>query len=223
MDIASYIDHTLLKPETTLADIQQLCLEAEQYHFASVCVPPCYVVASKNILKENRVKVCTVIGFPLGCNTMETKIFETSDAVAKGADELDLVIAIAKLKNQQYDEVLQEIQYVREVGKNKILKVIIETALLTQEEKIKACQLAQQAGADFVKTSTGFAASGASLEDVRLMRDTVHSQVGVKASGGIQSLERVLKFIDAGATRIGTSHGKKIIQELQKDSSIVGG
>lgn len=212
MELAKLIDHTNLKAITTKEDILKLTKEAKDYHFVSVCVNPTWVETAAQELKGTDVKVCTVIGFPLGANTKEVKFFETKDAIEKGAEEIDMVINIGKLKDGDYDYVGSEIAGVVEVAKGKaIVKVIIETCLLTDEEKQQVCKIAVQAGADFVKTSTGFSTGGATVEDVALMRQTVGADVGVKASGGIHSKEEALAMIHAGATRIGASSGIAIV------------
>jgi deoxyribose-phosphate aldolase len=210
---ASYIDHTLLSPDATKEQIGNLCQEARKYGFASVCVNPYWVKYCKNLLQDTCVKVCTVIGFPLGATTTETKIIETKQAIEQGADEIDMVINIGLLKTRDYERVKEDIQHVIDAAGGKIVKVIIETCLLTDEEKVRACQLAVDAGAAFVKTSTGFSKSGATVEDVALMRKTVGQQVGVKASGGIRSFSDMKKMLEAGANRIGTSSGVRIIEE----------
>ncbi|MGI2326541.1 deoxyribose-phosphate aldolase [Planococcus sp. YIM B11945] len=218
-NIASYIDHTLLKAEATQEQIVELCKEAAEYKFASVCVNPAWVATAAAELQGSTVKVCTVIGFPLGASTSETKAFETKDAISKGAGEIDMVINIGALKSGNNDIVKQDIQAVVAAAKGKaIVKVIIETALLTDEEKEVASRLTKEAGADFVKTSTGFSTGGATVEDVKLMRKTVGAELGVKASGGVRSLEDVQAMIDAGATRIGASSGVKIMQGLTSNS-----
>ena len=209
--INTYIDHTLLKPESTQEQIKRLTDEAKNYHFASVCVNPTWVAYAKEQLKDSDVKVCTVIGFPLGATTSQTKAFETQDAIANGADEVDMVINIGKLKSKQYDEVEDDIRAVVEASGDKLVKVIIEACLLTNDEKVKACQLSVAAGADYVKTSTGFSLHGATIEDVALMRQTVGPDIGVKAAGGARSLADAEAFIAAGATRIGTSAGVAIV------------
>ncbi|MBQ6221457.1 MAG: deoxyribose-phosphate aldolase [Solobacterium sp.] len=206
-----YIDHTLLKPESTPQDIEKLCLEAKEYDFASVCIQPCYVKMAYGLLKETDVKVCTVIGFPLGANTTETKIQEACQAVEEGAEEIDMVINIGALKAGDTVYVTEEIRRIKEAVGEHILKVIIETCLLTDEEKVLACQCAVNAGADFVKTSTGFSKGGATVEDVRLMKQTVGDRCRVKASGGIRTPEDFNAMIEAGAARIGTSSGIKLI------------
>ena len=212
MNIAKIIDHTELKPDATKGQILQLIEEAKKNKFASVCVNPTWVKQASQGLKDSAVSVCVVIGFPLGANTTETKVFEANDAIKNGATEVDMVISIGELKDKNYDYVEQDIKAVVDVAKGKALvKVIIETCLLTKEEKIRACELAKEAGADFVKTSTGFSKGGATVEDVKLMRETVGTEMGVKASGGIHTKEEATKMIEAGATRIGTSSGISII------------
>ena len=215
-DLASYIDHTLLKQNATNEQIIQLCTEAKEYHFASVCVNPTHVRLSAALLRNSGVLVCTVIGFPLGANTTESKVFETKDAIQNGAQEIDMVINIGGLKSGDYTLVSKDIAAVAEATHQggAILKVIIETCLLSQEEKIIACLLAKQAGADYVKTSTGFSTTGATVEDVALMRKVVGSEMGVKAAGGVRNLEDAEKMIAAGATRLGASAGVQIIQGL---------
>jgi deoxyribose-phosphate aldolase len=214
MDLTRMIDHTNLKATTTKEDILHLTKEAKECHFASVCVNPTWVELVSKELKGTDVKVCTVIGFPLGAGTKETKIFEAKDAIAKGAEEIDMVINIGKLKDKDYDYVESEIAGVTAAAKGKALvKVIIEACLLTDEEKKMACTLAVRAGADFVKTSTGFSTGGATVEDVALMRQTVGDAIGVKASGGIHSKKEALAMIEAGATRIGASSGVAIVSE----------
>lgn len=211
MTIANLIDHTALKPHTQKSEIEKLIEEAKTHQFASVCVNPTWVEFAAKELKGTEIDVCTVIGFPLGANTTETKAFETKDAIAKGATEVDMVINIAALKDGDDDFVEADIRGVVEAAKGKALvKVIIETCLLTDEEKERACRLAVAAGADFVKTSTGFSTGGATAEDIALMRKTVGPDIGVKASGGIRTKEDVESMISAGATRIGASAGVSI-------------
>lgn len=212
MKLNKYIDHTLLKPDASQEQIETLIEEAKKYDFASVCVNPTWVSFAAQALKATDVKVCTVIGFPLGANTPELKAFETSDAIQNGANEVDIVINIGALKSRNFDLVERDIRAVVEAAKGTLVKVIIETCLLTDDEKVKACQIAQKAGADFVKTSTGFSTGGATVEDVALMRKTVGSDMGVKASGGARSYEDALAFIKAGATRIGASSGVAIME-----------
>ena len=213
MSIASMIDHTLLKQDATGEQIDRLCAEAAEYHFASVCVNPYYVVRCVKNLKGTGVKVCTVVGFPLGATTMETKVFETLQTVASGAEEIDMVINVCALKSGHIRGVEQEIQAMAAAVEGKaILKVIIETCLLTDEEKVLACQIAKRCGADFVKTSTGFSTGGATVEDVALMRRTVGPEMGVKASGGIRDYAKAKAMIDAGASRIGASAGIAIVE-----------
>jgi deoxyribose-phosphate aldolase len=212
-NIAKMIDHTLLKADTTKEQIVKLCEEAKQYDFASVCVNPTWVATAAELLKGTGVKVCTVIGFPLGANTPETKAFETKDAIEKGATEVDMVINIGALKDGNDELVERDIRAVVDAAKGKALvKVIIEACLLTEEEKVRACELAVKAGADYVKTSTGFSTGGATVEDVALMRKTVGPEIGVKASGGVRDLQGAEAMIKAGATRIGASSGVAIVQ-----------
>ncbi|MFF5993740.1 deoxyribose-phosphate aldolase [Lysinibacillus sp. KU-BSD001] len=215
---AAMIDHTLLKADATRDQIEKLCAEAKKYVFASVCVNPTWVKYSAELLAGTDVKVCTVIGFPLGASTPATKAFETKDAIANGADEIDMVINIGALKNGEYDAVRDDIQAVVDAANGTLVKVIIETCLLTDEEKVKACELSVEAGADFVKTSTGFSTGGATAEDIALMRKTVGPDLGVKASGGVRNLEDMKTMIDNGATRIGASSGVAIMEGLTAQS-----
>ena len=212
--LARMIDHTLLKPDATADMIAQLCYEARKYHFASVCVNPSFVKLCAQLLKDTDVKVCTVIGFPLGASSTEVKVFETKDALEKGATEIDMVINIGALKAGDHEYVANDIRQVVTVthAADALIKVIIETALLTDEEKIVACLLTKEAGADFVKTSTGFSSGGANVHDVALMRRAVGPDLGVKASGGIHTHEDAEQLVAAGATRLGASAGIKIIQ-----------
>jgi deoxyribose-phosphate aldolase len=213
MNIASMIDHTALKPDTTRDEIVKLCHEAKEYLFASVCVNPVWVGTAFDILKDTEVKVCTVIGFPLGASTPETKAYETKNAIENGAAEVDMVLNIGALKGGNFELVEHDIRTVVDAAAGKALtKVIIETALLTQEEKTSACELAVKAGAHFVKTSTGFSTGGATVEDIALMRKIVGHDTGVKASGGIRDRETALDMIKAGATRIGASAGILIVE-----------
>ncbi|WML59687.1 deoxyribose-phosphate aldolase [Neobacillus sp. PS2-9] len=214
-NVAAMIDHTLLKPEATKEQIETLCQEAIENKFFSVCVNPVWVRTSKELVKNSEVKVCTVIGFPLGASTSETKAFETKNAIENGADEVDMVINIGALKDQNDTLVENDIRAVVEAAKGKALtKVIIETSLLTKEEKIRACELSVKAGANYVKTSTGFSTGGATFDDIALMRKTVGPTIGVKASGGVRSTEDAQKMIEAGATRIGASSSVDIIKGL---------
>jgi len=217
--IARMIDHTLLKADATNEQIEQLCNEAKEYNFASVCVNPTWVEKCAKILQGTDVKVCTVIGFPLGASTLETKAFETKNAIENGATEVDMVINIGALKKGDNESVERDIRAVVEAAKGKALtKVIIETCLLTDEEKVRACELSVKAGADFVKTSTGFSTGGATVEDIALMRKTVGPTIGVKASGGVRSAEDAQSMIKAGATRIGASSSIAIVKGLTSDS-----
>ena len=214
MKIQDYIDHTLLKPEATKEQVRTLCIEAKEYEFSSVCVNPFYTSLVSKELEGSEVKTCVVIGFPLGATASQVKTFEAETAVRAGAQEVDMVINIGALKDTDYDVVEEDIKAVVDAVKGKALvKVIIETCLLTDEEKAKACELATKTGAHFVKTSTGFSTGGATLGDVALMRKTVGNKVGVKASGGIRDYKTALAMIEAGATRIGTSSGVKIMEE----------
>lgn len=217
-NIAGYIDHTLLKPEVTKSQVQKLCVEALKYKFASVCVNPCYISEAKRILEGSEVKVCCVVGFPLGAGSKEAKVSETEDALQKGAQEVDMVLSIGAVKSDDWEYVEKEIEEIAKVvhKDNKILKVILEICLLTKDEIEKACLVAEKAGADFVKTSTGFSYGGAKADDVRLMRKTVKANVGVKASGGISTYSQAIAMIEAGANRIGTSHGVEIAEEEQR-------
>ncbi|GAE33360.1 deoxyribose-phosphate aldolase [Halalkalibacter akibai] len=219
--VANLIDHTALKADTTKEQILTLCEEAKQYQFASVCVNPTWVKLAAEQLKDvDGVEVCTVIGFPLGASTPEVKAFETSNAIENGATEVDMVINIAALKDKNDVLVERDIQAVVEAAKGEALtKVIIETSLLTDEEKVRACEIAVKVGADFVKTSTGFSTGGATVEDITLMRKTVGPNVGVKASGGVRDLEGARAMVEAGATRIGASAGVSIVngETVQSD------
>ncbi len=211
-DLAKLIDHTLLKPEATDSQVIKLCEEAVQYGFASVCVNPCWVRLCRDMVRGSNVLVCTVVGFPLGATTCEAKVFETQKAIEHGADEIDMVVNIGKLKSGDYNYVEQDIRAIVETAKVRSgVKVILETCLLTDEEKIKGCLLSKSAGAAFVKTSTGFNKGGATLGDIALMRKVVGSQVGVKASGGIRDFKSAVQMVDAGASRIGASAGVAMV------------
>lgn len=213
MELNQMIDHTILKADAKEEDVLRIIEEAKKYEFFSVCINPCWVALAKEHLAGTSVDVCTVIGFPLGANTSEVKAYEATDAINNGATEVDMVINVGALKSKQYKKVLKDIQAVVEAAEGKALvKVIIETALLTDEEKIKVCELAKEAGADFVKTSTGFSTGGATVADITLMRKTVGPDMGVKASGGIHNEAEAKAMIDAGATRIGTSAGVAIME-----------
>ena len=215
MEINRIIDHTLLKPESTEEQIDKLLDEAKEYNFFSVCVNPVWVKKCTESLKDSDVKVCTVIGFPLGANTKETKAFETKNALENGADEIDMVINIGLLKSKKFDAVKEEIEELAKIWHNEgaILKVILENCLLTKEEIVKACELSDEAGADFVKTSTGFSTSGADSSDVALMKKSVSDRVKVKASGGIRDYKKSLEMIENGADRLGVSAGVNIYKE----------
>ncbi|MFP3392072.1 deoxyribose-phosphate aldolase [Brevibacillus sp. SIMBA_040] len=211
MKMNKYIDHTLLKPEATQAMIDKLCAEAKEHDFASVCVNPYWVKRSAELLAGTDVKVCTVIGFPLGASTSEVKAAETRDAIRSGATEVDMVLNVGALKSGDLETVKADVAAVKKAAGDVLLKVILETGLLTDEEKETACKLCVEAGADYVKTSTGFGPGGATVEDIALMRKTVGANVGVKASGGVRDGEAALAMIEAGASRIGTSSGVSIV------------
>ncbi len=213
-NILSKCDHTLLTQTATWADIKKICDEGMQYSTASVCIPPSFVKQAKEYVGD-KLAVCTVIGFPNGYNTTAVKVFETKDAIANGADEIDMVINIGKLREGLDNEVCEEIRAIKAACGEKILKVIIETCLLSEEEKIRMCKLVTQAGADYIKTSTGFSKAGATLEDVRLMKKNVGEKVLVKAAGGISGLEDAENFIKEGASRLGTSRVVKAVQGIQ--------
>ena len=217
MNYNKMIDHTILKADATKKMVKTVIDEAKLYHFASVCVNPVWVSFCAEELVDSDVKVCTVIGFPLGASTTAVKVFETKDAIDNGADEIDMVINIGALKDGNKQLVLDEIKAVVKAAGNKCVKVIIETCLLSDEEIVLACQLAKEAKASFVKTSTGFSSGGATFKDVALMKSIVGDELQVKASGGVRSYEDMKKLIEAGATRIGTSSGCKIIDALVKD------
>lgn len=215
-DILALVDHTLLSQQATRNDIKGICDDAVKYKCASVCIPPSYVKEAKEYLTD-KMKICTVIGFPNGYNTTAVKCFETEDAVRNGADEIDMVINIGLLKDRRYDELSQEIKAVRESCKGKILKVIIETCLLTEEEKIKMCEIVSDSGADFIKTSTGFSTAGATREDIALFKANARNGLKIKAAGGIASLKDAEDMISLGAERLGTSRIVKIIRNEEAD------
>lgn len=215
MELNKYIDHTLLKPEATKEQITKLCQEARQYDFASVCVNTCYVPLAKQLLAGSDVKVCCVVGFPLGAMDTVSKAFEAKTAVENGAQEVDMVINIGALKDKDYDYVTKDIAAVVEASKPAIVKVIIEACLLTDEEKVEACKCSMNAKAEFVKTSTGFSTHGATPEDVALMKKTVGNVCKVKAAGGVRSYDDAMKMIEAGADRLGCSAGIKVMEEAK--------
>ncbi len=217
MKLNKFIDHTKLGPTVTLADIKKLVDEAKEHDFMSVCVDPIYVKYAKSELKDTDVLVCTVVGFPAGTQIIEVKAFEAAFAVEQGADEIDMVINQNALKNKDYDYLLDEIKAIKASCNGKLLKVIIETANLTKEEIVKACEIAKAANVDFVKTSTGFAGGGATVEDIKLMRKTVGEKMGVKASGGVRTYEDAMAMIEAGATRIGASSGIQIVSKNKEN------
>ncbi len=219
MKLNDYFDHTHLKPDATESEIIRLCSEAIEYNFFSVCVNPCYIVLSKELLKDSSVKVCSVIGFPLGSSTTETKVFEAMDAIEKGADEIDMVVNISKLKESNFSYVLKEISMIKEACGPKILKVILETSLLNKEEIIKGTHIAIEAKADFVKTSTGFGSRGATLEDVSIMSFASEGKIAIKASGGIKSKRNAIDLIELGATRLGASASVAIVLDQHTNSN----
>lgn len=208
-EILSKVDHTFLKQTATWNDIKELCDDAIRYNTASVCIPPSFVKEAKEYVNE-KMKVCTVIGFPNGYNTTDVKVFETSNAIQNGADEIDMVINIGMLKEKEYDAILNEINEIKKACGDKILKVIIETCLLTDEEKIKMCDIVSNSNADFIKTSTGFSTAGATIEDIKLFKKHIKNDKKIKAAGGISSFEDAERFIEEGASRLGTSRLVKI-------------
>ena len=213
MKINEYIDHTNLKNNGIKEDIKKLCEEAKKYSFKSVCVYPYYISYASELLKDSNVLVCTVIGFPSGMSTTESKVFETRDALIKGADEIDMVINVAALKNKDYDYLKNEIACIKEVVGNKVLKVIIETCLLSSDEIIKITEICNEVNVDFIKTSTGFSTYGARIEEVELINKYKKDNISIKASGGIKNYEDAIKMINVGATRIGTSNGVSIVED----------
>ena len=212
MGLNKYIDHTILKATASSADVQKLCAEAIEHEFYSVCVNGCYVADAKHLLQGTDVKVAAVVGFPLGAMTTAAKVFEAKEAVENGASEIDMVINVAKLKDGEFDYVENEVRQIKEAIRDNVLKVIIETCYLTDEEKVKACELSLVAKADFVKTSTGFGTDGATYEDVKLMKSVVGDNAKVKASGGVRDKETAQKYVDLGAERLGTSSGIEIVK-----------
>ena len=215
-ELARYIEYVILKPEGTRAEVIKLCEEAVKYNFVTACVHGCYVSLAKSIVKGTPVGVITPAGFPFGTNTTATKVFETQDAIKNGADEIDMMIFMGAFKDKLYDLVAEDIKAVVKAAEGRIVKVILETALLSREEKIKACQIATETGANFVKTSTGNALPGANVEDIKLMRQTVGPNFGVKASGGITKLAEALAFIEAGANRVATRMAVQIMESLKE-------
>ncbi|WP_064612208.1 deoxyribose-phosphate aldolase [Streptobacillus moniliformis] len=219
LNIAKYIDHTVLKATTKSCEIKKLCEEAKEYGFYSVCVNGCYVKEAKQLLEGSEVKIAAVVGFPLGAMTKEAKIFEAKEAISNGANEIDMVINVGKLLEGDVKYVEDEIRAIKEAIGNNVLKVIIETCYLNDEQKVLACELSLNANADFVKTSTGFGTGGATFEDVILMKKVVGDMAEVKASGGVKSLETAEKYIEIGATRLGTSSGVEIVTGAKVDST----
>ena len=220
-NLNKYIDHTLLKPEATSDQVKTLCEEAAKYHFFSVCINPQYIRLAKTLLSNTDVKICTVIGFPLGANTTEAKVYETQNAISFGADEIDMVLNIGGVKSKNSElvenDILQVVKTAHQHGK--LVKVIFETCLLDNDEKIKCCQICSKVGADFVKTSTGFSSGGATIDDVKLMKSNISPNLFVKASGGVRDIESAKAFIEAGATRLGTSSGVSIMKGLNSTSN----
>jgi deoxyribose-phosphate aldolase len=219
MNLNEYIDHTVLKPETTAAMVKKICDEAKQFNFATVCINPARIAEAKKLLAGSNVGITTVIGFPLGANTTEVKVFETSDAIKKGADEIDMVINIGAVKDGNWDLVQAEMQAIKQTAGTHCVKVILENCLLTEGEIVKACEVAVAAGLDFVKTSTGFSTGGATFADVALMKKTVGDRAKVKAAGGVRTYDDAMKMIEAGAERLGTSGGVAIVQGKQNNES----
>ena len=217
-DIMKHVDHTLLTQTATWEEIKRICDDAARYETASVCIPPCYVKAAAEYL-NGRVAVCTVIGFPNGYATTAVKALETEEAIRNGADEIDMVINLALLRDKRYDEVEREIRALKEICKDKILKVIIETCLLSEEEKIRMCKIVTDAGADFIKTSTGFSKGGATPEDIRLFAEHVGKSVRIKAAGGIRNFEDAAHYLELGAERLGTSRLVALLNAEQTESS----
>src|SRR5437870_9112383 len=215
-DLARYIDHTLLRADAAAKDIERLCAEAREHHFYAVCVNGSWVVQARHLLDGSAVKVATVVGFPLGATDSDTKRFETEAAIDNGAHEIDVVLNIGRLKDNDHGYVLRELRDVAEAADERPVKVILETCLLTREEKIRACRLAVDSGARFVKTSTGFNSGGATIEDVKLLREIVGEKFGVKAAGGIRDTATALAMIEAGATRLGTSSGMAIVRSMSR-------
>lgn len=213
MNYNKMIDHTVLKADTPLETVKRICDEAMEYGFASVCINPCHVAYCADYLKDSDVNVCTVIGFPLGANTSAVKAFETKDAIANGADEIDMVINIGALKDKNYDLVRNDVKAVVEAANGTLVKVILETCLLTEDEIKKACELCVEAKADYVKTSTGFSTRGATIEDVQIMKAAVQGKAKVKAAGGVRTHEDMVKIVEAGADRIGTSAGCSLVDK----------
>lgn len=213
MNYNKMIDHTVLKADTPLETVKKICDEAMEYGFASVCINPCHVAYCADYLKDSDVNVCTVIGFPLGANTSAVKAFETKDAIANGADEIDMVMNIGALKDKNYDLVRDDVKAVVEAANGTLVKVILETCLLTEDEIKKACELCVEAKADYVKTSTGFSTRGATIEDVQIMKAAVQGKAKVKAAGGVRTHEDMVKIVEAGADRIGTSAGCSLVEK----------
>lgn len=215
IDLPSFIDHSLLKPDSTLRDIERLCTEAKEYKFYAVCVNPCYIAPARKFLKDTNVKVCTVIGFPLGANTKESKLYEAMDARLKGADELDIVMNIGLARSGEWDSVYRELRDIVLATEGIVHKIIIETGLLSEDEIKKATEIVLRSGAEFIKTSTGFTAKGVTLDDLRIIKEVAGNSLKIKASGGIRTVKQAIELIDAGASRLGTSSGVEIVNEFK--------
>ncbi len=213
IDLPSFIDHSLLKPEATLSDIERLCAEAKEYRFYAVCVNPCYIEAAKDFLKDNNVKVCTVIGFPLGANSKEAKIYEAMDARLRGADELDIVMNVGIARSGQWDAVYRELRDIVIATEGIVHKIIIETGLLKEDQIKKATEIVLRSGAEYIKTSTGFTGRGVTLDDLRIIKEVAGNYLKIKASGGIRTFKQAMELIEAGASRLGTSSSVQIIKE----------
>lgn len=220
LNIASFIDHSLLKPDATLSDIERLCQEARRYGFYSVCVNPCWILKAREFLGGSPQKVCTVIGFPLGASTMEVKLYEAMDARLKGAHELDIVMNIGLAKSGEWGALYRELRDIVIATEGVVHKIIIETGLLTEDEIKRSVEVVLKSGAEFVKTSTGFSSRGASLDDIKIIKEIAGDSLKIKASGGIKTLHQVLDFLQAGASRIGTSSGVKIMEELEEEGVV---
>lgn len=220
IDLSSFIDHSLLKAEATLRDIERLCAEAKEYNFYAVCVNPCHIAPAREFLKDSNVKVCTVIGFPLGANTKEAKLYEAMDAQLKGADELDIVMNIGLARSGEWDSLYRELRDIILATEGLVHKIIIETGLLNEDQIKKATEIVIKAGAEFIKTSTGFTARGVTLDDLRIIKEIAGNSLKIKASGGIRTLKQAIELINAGASRLGTSSGVEIMNEFNNYGKI---
>ncbi len=220
MNISSFIDHSLLKPESTLRDIERLCTGAKEYNFYAVCVNPCYIAPAREFLKDSNVKVCTVIGFPLGANTKEAKLYEAMEVQLKGVDELDIVMNIGLARSGEWDSVYRELRDIVLATEGIVHKIIIETGLLSEDQIKKATEIVIKTGAEFIKTSTGFTSRGVTLDDLRIIKEVAGNSLKIKASGGIRTLKQAIELINAGASRLGTSSGVEIVNEFNKYGKI---